>query len=444
MRKIMMLSVLAACGAEAAAPTLVSVRAEPAGEHCAQGGVAVDVGGDADASGTLEPGEVEATSYDCAPAPVEPPVELVGNLTLHSAAEAARFAKLRTLTGQLRIEGTGPIELPALEEAGAIACVTLTDGALALPALRVADVVTSTRDCPLLTLPALVSARQIVLAGAPDSYTFPALQRVDVLHVEGATELHAPALTTLAVQLKSTQLAVLDFPVLVTGHGITVASNAQLVAPHLRDATLTFRGNDDLTELAFLELETGVIDIQSMPALTALALPRLASGGFSLIGAPALPALSLPAYTGGGFFNVENAAIATLDVPRLAHATTVNVRDAGNLKHIDLGRLEDCDVLAFSDVAATIDVGALRTVDDVVAISRSAIPAIALPSLVSSRRLDIFDNAQLTSLSAPALTSLFSLQVLANPLLPTCQAQALAAQTGALADIRDNGTGSCP
>ena len=46
-------------------PILVGVEEEPAGANCAQGGLAVMVGPDADGDGTLDAGEVTDTSYVC-------------------------------------------------------------------------------------------------------------------------------------------------------------------------------------------------------------------------------------------------------------------------------------------------------------------------------------------------------------------------------------------
>jgi OmcA/MtrC family decaheme c-type cytochrome len=46
-------------------PALVSVAPEPAGAHCAGGGVAVSAGADCNRSGVLDAGEVESVSYAC-------------------------------------------------------------------------------------------------------------------------------------------------------------------------------------------------------------------------------------------------------------------------------------------------------------------------------------------------------------------------------------------
>lgn len=59
---------LVGCGSDvASAPAGALVRAsdEPAGAHCAEGGVRLDTGVDHDASGALDDGEVSATSYVC-------------------------------------------------------------------------------------------------------------------------------------------------------------------------------------------------------------------------------------------------------------------------------------------------------------------------------------------------------------------------------------------
>jgi hypothetical protein len=49
----------------AGSPSLVMLTAEPAGANCANGGQRVEVGVDADGSGTLQPSEIAATGFVC-------------------------------------------------------------------------------------------------------------------------------------------------------------------------------------------------------------------------------------------------------------------------------------------------------------------------------------------------------------------------------------------
>ena len=52
-------------GSEPSAASVLDVRAEPAGEHCADGGLAVSTGIDDDRDGILDPTEVDTTAYVC-------------------------------------------------------------------------------------------------------------------------------------------------------------------------------------------------------------------------------------------------------------------------------------------------------------------------------------------------------------------------------------------
>src|SRR5664279_1428650 len=58
-----------ACGDQRAvvASSLVAAVAEPAGANCAAGGEAIEIGVDRNANGVLDPSEITATTYVCAP-----------------------------------------------------------------------------------------------------------------------------------------------------------------------------------------------------------------------------------------------------------------------------------------------------------------------------------------------------------------------------------------
>lgn len=64
MKLVVILAVAAGCGA-AEPVSLVAVTSEPAGPHCAAGGVRIEVGQDLDGDGSLTPAEVRSTSYAC-------------------------------------------------------------------------------------------------------------------------------------------------------------------------------------------------------------------------------------------------------------------------------------------------------------------------------------------------------------------------------------------
>lgn len=59
---------MAACGGEAGpagASSIIETVNESAGENCAQGGITIRTGVDADGDGTLSDTEVDSTSYVC-------------------------------------------------------------------------------------------------------------------------------------------------------------------------------------------------------------------------------------------------------------------------------------------------------------------------------------------------------------------------------------------
>src|SRR6476646_1923115 len=90
------LPLLFACTNNHYAPsTLVRVDSETAGANCANGGVAIHQGTDANHNGTLDDSEIDSTQYVCsAPSPLkcEGGNSLTGIITVGSTAELAQLA----------------------------------------------------------------------------------------------------------------------------------------------------------------------------------------------------------------------------------------------------------------------------------------------------------------------------------------------------------------
>ncbi len=107
------------CNTEAPLVPLVAVEEEPPGDHCEHGGLAVHVGVDHDADGTLDPSEIEATEYLCFPVG-GPPTRIEGSYTLENTVDAAWAQQVVEITGSLTLLGPGMTELslPALESIG--------------------------------------------------------------------------------------------------------------------------------------------------------------------------------------------------------------------------------------------------------------------------------------------------------------------------------------
>lgn len=320
---------LCACTSAVAADdriALIDQRPEPAGVHCPAGGTAVLVGADANANGALDDAEVEATTYVCA-APEDIIERVDGDLRIRTASEALRYAHLRTVTGNLRLETRAAVVLPALEEVGPILDCACTGGArVALPMLAHASTVRS-QDCelelprlatldehlqifdnlattPPAVLPALRTARVVSLqtrGGAPD---LPALEAVEQLGVSGPTAIHLPALTEVRMQLSAPDVAQLELPALHTVGTLYIAgANRAVVAPKLRH---------------------GFVDATQGSELISLSLPSFEDGGLSIFGNPALVDIDLPAYAASDTFDIrENHALVRLATPALTAARTL-------------------------------------------------------------------------------------------------------------------------
>ena len=101
----------------------------------------------------------------------------------------------------------------------------------------------------------------------------------------------------------------------------------------------------------------------------------------------------------------------------------------------------------------TIDLPALTKLNGGLTISgNSALPSVSMPALTSTFSLDIVANAALARLDLPVLTTVvdnwYGVTIVANPVLPQCQAEALVARLVGFngpADIRGNDTAAaCP
>ena len=77
-------------------------------------------------------------------------------------------------------------------------------------------------------------------------------------------------------------------------------------------------------------------------------------------------------------------------------------------------------------------------------LERGGLAILSLPALASTTDLYLFDNRALRSIELPALTALGTITVYSNPMLPGCQADAIADRTGATRTIYNNGDGTCP
>jgi len=132
------------------AAALVSTATEPAGDNCADGGVAVSVGTDDDGDGVLDAEEVDTVSYVCDGADGGTTVAstvVAGDYIISNSLDAELLAGVEQITGSLEIAASGITELslPDLREVGALYFDDVGSGgateldSLYLPALTTVD-----------------------------------------------------------------------------------------------------------------------------------------------------------------------------------------------------------------------------------------------------------------------------------------------------------------
>jgi hypothetical protein len=378
---------------------------------------------------------------------VAPHLEIVGG-----DLDAAISAPLLTEVGGELIYQEGG-DLPALARVGGLILARVD--AISLPSLvsvtglaRFCPVATTT--APSLALPALarVGALRICPWPALTSIDMPSLRRVTgpgtlgglnlgasggvtsvslpaLLSIVGTATFSIPttmnALTTAGVMLVN---APVGAAALTTASRITL--NAALAAPALEQVTGTLMSNAQTMSFPAL-LSAGAITSDaslSLPALTDVA------GDVVLTGTGAVDAGALR--TVGGFLRIVG--------PRSAEPISL-----GSLETV--GRFVTLTGLA----ASAVDVPSLLSVGGDFRFSDTGAMGLTAPALTSiAGDLTIQDNDSLGQIDFSALAILDDdLHVFRNPSLPTCQATDLEAQLRAAgwtgtADIRLNGTGTCP
>jgi hypothetical protein len=356
--------------------------------------------------------------------------EVGGELSYQQGADLPALARV----GALVLTRTDAISLPSLVSVTGIArfCPVATTMAptLALPALvRVGAL----RICPW---PALISIDMPALRrvtgpgtlgglnlgaaiGVP-SVSFPAL-----LSIVGTGTFSIPttmdALTTAGVMLVN---APVGAPALTTASRITL--NAPLAAAALEEVSGTLTSNFQSISFPVL-LSAGAIKSNasvSVPALTAV------TDFVALTGTGAFDAGALR--TVGGYLRIVRP---------------------GSAEPIALGSLETVGrfVTLTGLAASPVDLPSLLSVGGDFRLSDTGAVELTAPALTSiGEDLTIQDNDSLGQIDFSSLASLDNnLQVVRNPSLPNCQATDLEAQLRAAgwtgtADIRLNGTGTCP
>jgi len=202
--------------------TLLSrISAEPAGAHCAAGGIAFLTGRDRDGDAVLEDAEVEHAEYECGD-------EIGRSVTVASRGELAALSQIRAIGGSLVIVDPGPVPdpgfdevaLPALEQVGGGVRISAIKflARIALPQLQQVGAATEIVDNSLLTAVAWGQLAQV--GGALEISRNPQLTGFDPAQL--AWIGGALAITD------NVALAVIALPALPAAGDIHIAGNATL------------------------------------------------------------------------------------------------------------------------------------------------------------------------------------------------------------------------
>lgn len=335
------------------------------------------------------------------------------------------------------------IELPALVEVG--------DDALDSEGIRASLHVEANGALSSVQLPALqrVHAQVTIM----NNYTLtvvdlPALENigedVEIRDNDMLATVRAPALAEQGGRLffiEGKALSAVELPMLRHAGIIAIRSDGDLPAvelPALESAETLAIGPTTATRLAFPKLNWiyAVLAIRDNPLLTSLELPLLADVGKDWAGV-----LDSDAF---GIEITNNAGLASVQMPAL--------KEVGN----------DLAVLG-NPLLTSLDLSALGKVTNDLEIRGTGLTQLSAPLLtslggsepgggngtrVSFGGLIIADNPSLASALLPGLTAAYlDFRVTNNPMLPTCDAQALASQltTSPVGSVTIEGNaGTCP
>ena len=395
----------------AARATLLAIAAASCGGPSSP---ATDAPSSADATAIDAPPAIDAMLPDLckhrtAPAGVPegtyPPESILDNsLVIRSQVDVDALAGIRVITGSLDIAAKlDSITLPDLE---------VVEGSLT----------TSSPTITELRLPKLETVGVAVRLGNAGD-TVPPLAVLDLGRLESTGAylyVHAGSLdlSCLVSAGSASLIGVTTDPLLLPR--FTTTGTVQLDA--LQTTTVSMRA---------LTVTTDVLEVNDCLALTDLHL-----GTPTLLDVANAPALTTITMTSNAQLRAVGLARcgALADVDFLAGAPALATLGLQSMPALhDLGAL---DSLALTNQLSVVDTG-------VTAIHMPNISALAYSLRVSS-------NPSLVTLDLPALTSLGPIEqaITDNPMLPTCQAQAIKDRVTVMGGnpfvISGNGSGSCP
>lgn len=422
--------------------SMVRVRpqAEPPGARCASGGTRLNVGSDTNGNGTLEDSEVATRTYVCLSEST-----FTGDFYLHDAVDLEVLRSLSRIQGSLNIQDTSLTEL-VLPSLVAVEGPLYVGGNTALKHLSMEGLRFVGGDLMVYSHPELET---LTLGGATEQ---------DLLWVE----------RDFSVQ-QNPRLTSLDGLKHVRPRGnLSLFGNNALTEPVSWSLTelpgsLHVAGNAMLTRLPFRTLKRvgGSIDISENPALVELELVQLETVGgmFTLFKNTSLTDLSgLPVlrtiqeglnvtandalvstsglgelYTVGSLYLVDNNALTACDLPRLmAIHGQLNLTRNKALTHLgSFPALSSLPRLTLSENAVLNDVSGLGNLTSLEELEVTGNPTLkhldGLHRLKSLTRLKVDSNPTMQRLGLDGLQEVrVALDIVWNPALPTCLANAFA------------------
>ncbi len=451
--------------------SLVRIADEPAGDHCADGGVAIASGIDADGNGVLDDDEILSTSYVCDGESGDAIATLVDTAAEPAGANCAAGGTVVRIgpdadgdgvLGDDEVDQTiyvcngpgGESVLVVTEDAG-VACAdggTAVhvgadddgDGALQSDEYDSTTYVCNGADGGHATLIATEDAGDACEHGGTavhSGFDDDGDGALDVGEYDATTYVcnGAPGGGAVGPVLEGSYLIsnTLDLALLagvteITGDLRIEGAGITLVAlPDLLEV-----GGDVLVgpapgalSLPALTQVGGSFSVSNAASLTSLAAPVLASvGGTLLVTGTSLSALSLPALTTAENMEIySNSALTNLDVPVLESAS-VYVSSNAALTTVELPALTTAGYLIlYGPVLTAVTLAALTTVTFDLQLSTPALTSVDLPALTTAGSVTVTSNTLLTSLSLPALTSVSAgaLSVQSNPALTSVDVSAL-------------------
>jgi hypothetical protein len=353
---------------QAGSTTLVRTDDEPAGANCPTTGTAIHTGVDANHDGVLQDSEIQTTTYVCsstAPATTT----ITGTFVVHNLQDAFDLVGVTDITGNLEVDAAGltQLDVATLRHVGGAILVSQFSGtALDFTALETAGALLV--DTPSVT-----------------SVTAPKLTAVDGLLelAYGGPNLSVPVLATVGGGLSDLLTTPVSFPALTS------------VAGDVR-----FSGTPSVPQLVSIG--------GSLRPLTSILLPSLVTlgGDGHFPAAVQAPVLA----TAGGVYTST-----TFQFPALAHVT-------GELSPVTPGAnvawpsLQSVGSMTLVDATvATVALPALTSAGTLWFGNTPHLTNLELPSLTTVTESLIVDNCGVTTMTAPNLVSVGTLELKSSP-----------------------------